>query len=163
MWNLENRLEYRDAVGDLLNTSTVQSLRGVRQHSASINCYDHSLFVSYLSFRICKRLGWDAKAAARGGLLHDLFLYDQHDKRSYQHLTCHPMIALQNARRLFKINRKEADMIVKHMWPLTYRLPKYKESFVVCMVDKVCALSEMLHLYHVAHVSENMELVYQPQ
>ena len=36
------------------------------------------------------------------------------------------------------------DIIVKHMWPLTVTLPKYRESYIVTLADKYCATSEML-------------------
>jgi uncharacterized protein len=44
------------------------------------------------------------------------------------------------------MNNIEKDIIEKHMWPLTLRLPRYKESYVVLMVDKYCALTETLNL-----------------
>jgi uncharacterized protein len=44
------------------------------------------------------------------------------------------------------MNNIEKDIIEKHMWPLTLRLPRYKESYVVLMVDKYCAFSETLNL-----------------
>ena len=37
---------------------------------------------------------------------------------------------------------KVKDVIVKHMWPLTVKLPKYKESYIVTFVDKYCATVE---------------------
>ena len=32
------------------------------------------------------------------------------------------------------------------MWPLTLKLPKYNETFVVLMVDKYCAIMSLLDL-----------------
>ena len=46
----------------------------------------------------------------------------------------------------YSLNNIEKDIIEKHMWPLTLRLPKYKESYVVLMVDKYCALFETWNL-----------------
>ena len=37
---------------------------------------------------------------------------------------------------------KVKDVIVKHMWPLTIKFPKYKESYIVTFVDKYCATVE---------------------
>ena len=34
-------------------------------------------------------------------------------------------------------------MIVKHMWPLTVRLPKYAESYVIVAIDKYSAAVEI--------------------
>ncbi len=41
----------------------------------------------------------------------------------------------------------EKDIIIKHMWPITIILPKYKESFIVGCADKFCATVEVLQLY----------------
>jgi len=43
----------------------------------------------------------------------------------------------------FDLNDTEKDIIEKHMWPLTIRLPKTKESLVVSLVDKYCSLLEI--------------------
>ena len=40
----------------------------------------------------------------------------------------------------------EKDIIVKHMWPLSPWMPKYRESFTVSMMDKYCAMMECLFL-----------------
>ena len=42
----------------------------------------------------------------------------------------------------FTLNDLEKDVIVKHMWPLTIKFPKYKESYIVTFVDKYCATVE---------------------
>ena len=41
------------------------------------------------------------------------------------------------------MNRIEADIISKHMFPLTFNPPRYKESVIVCIVDKVCSIYEV--------------------
>ena len=41
-----------------------------------------------------------------------------------------------------ELNDLEKDVIVKHMWPLTIKFPKYKESYIVTFVDKYCATVE---------------------
>ena len=86
----------------------------------------------------------DYKSAARAALLHDLFFYDCEDKisRPKNHIKNHPKIALENANKLFNLNKKEQDIILKHMWPLTFSPPKYLESFIVTIVDKYCAFKE---------------------
>lgn len=136
--------EYCECVWDLIDHEKVKLMKKYMQHG-DISCYDHSLHVSYISFRLCKKLGLDPCSAARGGLLHDFFLYDWHtDSKPYTglHGFVHPSIALKNANEYFSLNNIEKDIIEKHMWPLTLRLPKYKESYVVLMVDKYCATFE---------------------
>ena len=52
-------------------------------------------------------------------------------------------IALQNAARDFDLNKIEIDIIRKHMFPLNLRIPRYRESFIVCLADKICAIREL--------------------
>ena len=79
-------------------------------------------------------------------MLHDLFLYDwrkRENGRKGLHAFTHPKTAYENASKLFNLNDKEADIILKHMWPVTFfSFPKYTESFILTLVDKYCALSE---------------------
>ena len=143
--------QYYSLVSDILSNKQVLSMKNFLQHGIT-SCYDHCLNVSYYSYLICKKFNLDAKSAARAGLLHDLFLYDWHDPDHYgkntplfkKHAFYHPYIALKNANKLFKLNKIEKDIIAKHMWPLTIALPKYKESYVIILVDKVCCITETL-------------------
>jgi uncharacterized protein len=80
-------------------------------------------------------------------MLHDLFLYDwriKSEQHTSLHAFKHPFIALENSKKIFNLNMKEEDIIIKHMWPVTLKLPKYFESYVVTLVDKFCALKESL-------------------
>ena len=36
----------------------------------------------------------------------------------------------------------EKDIILKHMWPLTIIPPRYLESFIVSIIDKIVATGE---------------------
>lgn len=137
--------EYLSCIRDLINNDAVKSMKNFKHHG-NITCLGHSLYVSYYSYMMCKKLGLDYRSAARGGLLHDFYLYDWHINKPYKglHGYKHPKIALKNANRYFSLNCKEKDIIKKHMWPLTLALPRYKESFVVVMVDKYCALREII-------------------
>lgn len=137
--------EFENCIRDLMQNESVQKMRQFRHHK-NTNCFDHSLSVSYYSFLLCKYLGYDYISAARGGLLHDLFLYDW---RTYQtgerlwekHAFIHPYIALENV-KIFNLNKIEKDIIEKHMWPLTLKPPRYIESIIVCIVDKYSAFLE---------------------
>ena len=135
-------------VHDLLDSVQVRSMSGLFHHG-KVTCYDHSLFVSYLSFRAARFLGWDYRAAARGGLLHDLYLYDSHDKSAHPGLQCfdHPVAALRNADRLTTLSSKERDIILSHMWPLSRRRPHSREAALVDLVDTLCATLELCRIY----------------
>ncbi len=150
MWDLKYRDEYLPLVRDLLAHPDVQSMRALPQHAKGFSCFHHSLLVSYLSFLACRKLGLDARSAARGGLLHDLYLYNWQDKSTHPwscHAFGHPRTALENARARFPVNPTEADIILTHMFPLTITRPyRCLESLVVSTADKVCAVAELLHL-----------------
>lgn len=137
--------EYFEFVKDLLDNDVVQEMNNFRHHY-STTCYQHCINVSYYNYLVCKKLGLNAKSAARAGLLHDLFLYDWREvekkKGEKPHGFRHPQIALDNAKEHFDIDHREEDMIVKHMWPLTIKFPKYAESYVIVMTDKYAAMLE---------------------
>ena len=62
-----NEREYWDCVSELLADGAVQAMRLLPQHRAGVSCFDHSMLVSRISWRICRALGLDERAAARGG------------------------------------------------------------------------------------------------
>ncbi len=106
----------------------------------------HSINVAYYSYLVCKVFNFDYKSAARAGLLHDLFLYDWRVEKQPEghHAYAHPRVALRTAQKIADLNKIEQDAIVKHMWPVTLRLPRYKESLVVSFVDKYCCCLEVI-------------------
>ena len=135
--------EFGNIVKDILANETVQSLRYFRHHYGS-NRYEHCISVAYNSYKICKVLKLDHVSAARAGVLHDLFLYDceNPETRPKNHISEHPKIALNNAEKLFILNDIEKDIILKHMWPVTFSTPRYLETLIVTFVDKYCAIKE---------------------
>lgn len=138
---------FHACVSDLIQHRTVLRMENFTQHGG-VTCLDHCLFVSYKSFLLCRRLGLDYRSAARGGLLHDLFLYDWHEKDASRRLHAfrHPGIALKNAAGCFALSNRERDIIRKHMWPLTVIFPRYPETLIVSMFDKYCAVAEFLRM-----------------
>ena len=138
-----NAAAFLDCVSPLLDSREVNAMKRWRHH-LSVTCYEHSLFVSYVAFRIARRLGWDCRAAARAGLLHDLYLYDPADRSAHPGNQCldHPVAALRNA-----LTDQEANAILTHMWPLAVHLPRCREAVVVNLADKLCATLELIQLY----------------
>lgn len=144
--------------GTLINTDEVQSLKQYEQH-LDIDRLQHILSVSFLSYKICKKLGWDYKSATRGAVMHDLVYYDWRDGETggwhKLHGYYHPARAEMNARELCAdLNKKESDIIKKHMWPLTIAPPKYKEGFVVTFCDKYCATRELMYSLNKSYKSK---------
>lgn len=136
--------EFICIIDDIINNEIVQKMKDFRQHY-NVSCFEHCLCVSYYSYLICKKLKLDYKSVARAGMLHDLFLYDwrkRENGREGLHAFTHPKTALENSLKLFDLNEKEKDIILKHMWPVTIVPPKYLESYIITFVDKHCAISE---------------------
>ena len=157
--SISNR-EYVECIHDMVWHEMVQSMKNYMQHG-KYNCLEHSLYVSYISYLICRRLELDYRSAARGGLLHDFFLYDWHVGKPYRglHGVSHPYISLQNASKFFNLNAREMDIIQKHMWPLTFRLPRYKETFIVLLADKYCASAERIKFGSIKIVNKLKEII----
>ena len=139
--------DYVDCVQDLLEHDVMAEMQAYPHHGA-YSCFEHGLAVSYRSYKLSKRWGLDARAAARGGLLHDLYLYNRYEAVRVDHRFNHAQIALTNASHYFTLTSTERDIIKKHMWPLNPVLPKYKESYIVTMMDKYSALVEFLQMDH---------------
>lgn len=138
---MDNNYEYNSLVRDILDNKCFQKLEYYPHHNT--NRLEHSKRVSYLSYKICKALGLDFVCATRGALLHDFFLdsYDNNGKANL--LVNHPSIALQNAKKYFEINAKEANIIESHMFPVNMKkLPRYAESFVITITDKMAFVYE---------------------
>lgn len=117
------------------------------QHG-KISVYVHSISVAYISLLLARKLNLDIDipSLVRGALLHDYFLYDWHlDKDHGLHGFTHASTAYKNASRDFELNEIEADIIKKHMFPLNIKAPKYKESMLVCLSDKISASIETVY------------------
>lgn len=139
--------DYYEYASDLLENEIVLKMKNFIHHGDT-SCYQHCLNVSYYNYLLCRRLGLDVRAGVRGGLLHDLFLYDWHTyvKKPGQrrHGLTHAAEALKNAREHFDISEKEADIISKHMFPVNIAFPRFRETFVIVLTDKYCAIAEVL-------------------
>lgn len=135
------RAEFMAIICPLLDAELIRALDSVPQHFRYTRLR-HSMDVAYICFCITKSLGMDSHSAARAGLLHDLFFHEPHHA-PHSLLRSHPKIALENARRLVPdLNHIEEDAILRHMWLLTLRPPKYREGMVLTFVDKYCAMRE---------------------
>ena len=155
--NIEECKEFNEILNDILSNETVQEMNKYIQHG-EISCYSHCYYVAYYTYLICKKLKLDYKSAARGAMLHDLFLYDWHTtspsdiNEKGAHAWAHPRIALKNATKIFNLNKTEQDIIKNHMWPVTIKIPHYKETVVVTFADKYSAIFETsCHLSQIFH------------
>lgn len=152
MIHKKEQLLFLSYLSDLLENPHVLSMGNFVQHG-SVTTLEHALCVSWLAFLICRRLRKDPRETVRGALLHDLYLYDWHSRvtktsaHRHFHGFTHPGIALKNANRFFTLTAREQDTICKHMWPLTIIPPRYLDSYIVCLADKICSAKETFHRY----------------
>ncbi len=152
---------------DIILTDEAQTMKKFIQHGTT-SVFEHA--VSVAKFSIITAL-WlekvfnvevDHKSLVRGALLHDYFLYDWHDKHVFHNLHgfTHPMTALENATRDFHLNKRERDIIRKHMFPLTLIPPRFIESGIVCYADKRCALCETFKIDVSTYLINRINLYY---
>lgn len=131
---------------DILLSENMRKEQGFRHHGRK-SCFCHSVCVAYESVKIAEKFckTADMRSLVRGALLHDYYLYDWHvsDKSHKWHGFKHAKTALRNAERDFDLNDREKDIIRKHMFPLNIALPKYKETWIVCLADKICAVRDI--------------------
>ena len=140
-----NVQEFKEIIKDITENSSVLSLKEHVQHMKGSR-YKHCYEVAFFTYVLTKKLGLDYISATRGAMLHDFYFYDWRNKgvegQKHFHAYRHPRIALNNATENFELNDLEKDIILKHMWPLTIRLPRFSESYIVTFVDKYCAMRE---------------------
>lgn len=144
---LNNKMdsEYKKIVSKILENPEFEK-RLTYHHHENRSVYVHSLYVSYYSYLIAKKLKLDYKSTAIAGLLHD-FYYDDwqmNPKKGIKNLHgfVHAREAYENSQIYFNdlLNNKINDCIRKHMFPLTIRPPKYTEGWIITLVDKIVSL-----------------------
>ncbi len=150
----DDESEFMDIAGPLIEHPAVQRLAGFGHHRDKTRL-DHSVEVAWHSFLLSKRLSLDCDAIVKGALLHDLFFYDWLREGPRLHGFRHPWISLRNAREVTILSKKEEDIIIKHMWPLTIIPPRYMESWVVCLVDTCCTVKDYLSVRQIVWSSQD--------
>jgi uncharacterized protein len=138
------------AIDELNATSRFAQTKEYTQHG-TISVYAHCVEVARTSCCIAAslKINVDYRSMVRGALLHDYFLYDWHhtgDGSHRLHGFTHPKRALLNALRDLELNRIERMVILRHMFPLTPIPPTCRESWLVCLADKICATKETLRI-----------------
>lgn len=135
---------FQELILEIINHPEYEKLKEFHHHQNST--YYHNIKVAWLSYLVGRRLNLKLKDLVRGALLHDFFLYNWRKEKPEDgklHAFAHPKEALSNSKKHFApLTLIEEDIILKHMWPLTIIPPKYIESFLVCIVDKIVATKE---------------------
>lgn len=144
---------------DLLSHPQVQSMSQWLHHG-QISCLEHSLSVALRSYHLAQRQGLDSRAVARAGLLHDFYLYHKRDRSAHPGIQCfdHPRIALENAKKITNLTKKEENIILSHMWPIGGQLPRSPEAWLVNTVDTLSAVAEFAHVCHPDSLTQSLKL-----
>lgn len=134
-------------VSDILDNQAFLNIKNCKHHG--INRLEHSMRVSYYSYKIAKKIKLNYTDIARGGLLHDFFCdKDFAEKKQKFSFAIHPYQSLKNANNNFNLSDLEKDIIINHMFPtLPHKIPKYIESWLVSIVDKIVAIYELYYSY----------------
>lgn len=136
--------EFQQDIACILADSDYQKLSNYVQHKNTTRLM-HSLNVAYVSWKLARKTGCDARSAARIGMLHDFCLYDFREKTEEAQVFHHPKVAARMSQEHFQITDKEKQAILSHMFPLG-PMPTSKEAWIISFADKMCAVTERFHI-----------------
>lgn len=134
-------------------------------HHHNITVWEHSVLVSFRSFLLGRIFKADERVCAIAGLLHDFYpwswmysknledldggkyLIEVRTKHSLfkKHGFTHALAASKNYVKYFPEleDKKITNSIKRHMFPLNIIPPRYKEGFIVTLVDKFNSCQEL--------------------
>ncbi|MBO6155491.1 MAG: HD domain-containing protein [Lachnospiraceae bacterium] len=143
----EEQQAFDEILQPLLDTKKVNDMKKFIQHG-TISTYDHCFEVAKGCLHCNRkyRIGADETVLLTAAMLHDFYLYDWHDAdrgKHNWHGYIHAERARRNAVRHFDVEDEVQKAIYSHMWPLNLtRVPKSKEGWILCMVDKYVSFYE---------------------
>ena len=132
--------EFYEINRDILENKHFNELKNYRHHG--ITRYEHSCKVAYYTYRITRKTNKNYKEITRAALLHDFFTDEVKKVWVLKKCTNHPKIALENSKKYFELSELQEDIILSHMFPIGLRMPRYKESWLVDLIDDFSAIVE---------------------
>lgn len=152
---IKNFNEMKNYTNQIMDSEIFQAATRTDHHFGyNIACHEiHVCIVAMFMAYMLSRIGihFQMHSMIRGILCHDLGLVGRYEKKFYSGLDCalrHPVESVKIARNLLPdLDAIEEDIIVKHMFPMNVTgIPRYKETWIVTIADKWCAITEGLHL-----------------
>ncbi len=151
-------------VEDILLNDEFQK-RKLFMHHHNMSVWDHSILVSFNSFIFGRYFNADIRICAIAGLLHDFYsqawlstpvlehlengkytiLMKQKKSLFKMHGFVHAADAARNYVKFFPEleNKKITNAIKRHMFPLNIIPPRYKEGFIITIIDKWNSVHEL--------------------
>lgn len=157
--------EWFDIVEKFLVHEEVQKRKLFKHHTISV--WEHCIEVSFKAFKYAYKFNADKRVCAIAGLLHDFYPYawqyskelEDYDPKYLERLSrkepffkmhgfTHSKEARDNFLKYFKEYEDEriCNAILRHMFPLNITPPKYKESWIITIADKVCSIRDTFHI-----------------
>ena len=153
-------------VKPILLSEEFQKRLKFKHHNHTV--FYHSVLVSYRSYVYAVKHNVNPYNCAVAGLLHDFYPYPWRYSEALEELGpeytkkigvkkklfekhgfAHAREARDNVNKFFPeySNERIDNAILRHMFPLNIALPKYKESWVITLEDKIVSLKELLRIY----------------
>lgn len=140
---MKNEKEFISIIDEIIKNKKFNKLKNQKHHG--ISRYEHSMRVAKWTYKICISLRMkkiiDTTQAA---LLHDFYEDTDLTGSSIKRLSIHPSVALKNSLEYFNLTDNQKDIIKTHMFPCNLDIPRYKESWLVSIIDKAVSTYEMI-------------------
>ena len=133
-------MEYKKIYKEFLKNKKYKKLLNENHHGTSRLA--HINRVAKMSYYLSKFFNLDYISTTRGALMHDFFLNNELTNLDMRRFKIHPEKAYENSLKYFDVNEIEKDIILSHMYPVTRKLPKYTESYIVSISDKIVSIYE---------------------
>ncbi len=143
--------EFLSYINEIINSEEFQKRKSFEHHENE-SVYEHSMKVAYSSYLFAKKHNLNKRDISIGGILHDFYYKpwkDNTEKKSFfkKHGFVHAKEARDNSYKYFPelMNERVENIILRHMFPLNIKPPKYKEAWIVSLMDKKCSLGILAH------------------
>lgn len=156
--------DWYEIVEEVLLSDEFQK-RKLFKHHHNMSVWEHSIFVSFKAFLYGRTFNADFRVCALAGLLHDFYpwtwiyseeleeldngIYLEEVKTKHpllkKHGFTHAKAASINYIKYFPHleNKIITNAIKRHMFPLNIVPPRYKESYIITIVDKINSVHEL--------------------
>lgn len=155
-------------VEDILANKEFQVRKLFKHHTKSV--WNHSIEVSFKSYKLANKIFADERICAIAGLLHDFYPYawqysdelKQYDSRYLENLNkklplfkkhgfAHAKEASKNYLKYFNEykDKRIYNSILRHMFPLNIIPPRYLEGWIITIVDKVTSIRDTRYIISV--------------